>query len=385
MNDLRKPFQQLSGRFVDATSKRPRENNLWPPIVVTKREIDAEVERLASLAAPADGRRESLIVHPLAAGDTPGFAPGIQVKLSVLKPGEKTRAFRHNATEVNFCIGGTGHTVVAGRRIDFRRYDVWNHPSYATYWHANDGADLQVRLTYSNVPLLQHMEVYLPELDPAAEVEAVRESDADGGKEGVPRSPKERDDPRRRSPFGMFPIGEDGGMLMPYEILINPQAVASKPLHFPWETEARALDKLEALGSDYVGRRLYMMYNPMTGRMNGITPNFFATMTIRPPKIVDRPHRHVSAAINYYFSGRGYSIVAGNRYEWQAGDLMLSAPGWAVHNHASYDEYVYELTVQDQPLNIYMESLLWQEDLKHPAALLGSEVGFGTNRGKLAA
>jgi gentisate 1,2-dioxygenase len=56
-----------------------------------------------------------------------------------------------------------------------------------------------------------------------------------------------------------------------------------------------------------------------------------------------------------------------------------------VHNHASYDEYVYELTVQDQPLNIYMESLLWQEDLKHPAALLGSEVGFGTNRGKLAA
>jgi gentisate 1,2-dioxygenase len=291
----------------------------------------------------------------------------------VLKPGERTQAFRHNATEVNFCIGGSGHTLVAGRRIDFRRYDVWNHPSYATYSHANDGADLQVRLTYSNVPLLQHLEVYLPELEPPAEGDAAPEAD------------EKRDDPRRRSPFGMFPIGEDGGMLMPYEILINPEAVASKPLHFPWETVKRELDKLEALGKDYIGRRLYMMYNPMTGRTNGITPSFFATMTIRPPKIVDRPHRHVSAAINYYFGGRGYSIVAGNRYEWQAGDLMLSAPGWAVHNHASYDEYVYELTVQDQPLNIYMESLLWQEDLKHPAALLGSEVGFGTNRGKIAA
>jgi gentisate 1,2-dioxygenase len=291
----------------------------------------------------------------------------------VLKPGERTQAFRHNATEVNFCIGGSGHTLVAGRRIDFRRYDVWNHPSYATYSHANDGADLQVRLTYSNVPLLQHLEVYLPELEPPAEGDAAPEAD------------EKRDDPRRRSPFGMFPIGEDGGMLMPYEILINPEAVASKPLHFPWETVKRELDKLEALGKDYIGRRLYMMYNPMTGRTNGITPSFFATMTIRPPKIVDRPHRHVSAAINYYFGGRGYSIVAGNRYEWQAGDLMLSAPGWAVHNHASYDEYVYELTVQDQPLNIYMESLLWQEDLKHPAALLGSAVGFGTNRGKLAA
>jgi gentisate 1,2-dioxygenase len=173
-------------------------------------------------------------------------------------------------------------------------------------------------------------------------------------------------------------------MLMPYETLINPKTVDSRALHFSWTDVKRELDKLEALGDDYIGRRLYMMYNPITGRTNGITPNFFATITIRPPKIVDRPHRHTSAAINYYFKGTGYSAVAGNRYEWKAGDLMLSAPGWAVHNHASYDDSVYELTVQDQPLNIYMESLLWQEDLKRPAALLGSENGFETNRQKAA-
>ena len=101
---------------------------------------------------------------------------------------------------------------------------------------------------------------------------------------------------------------------------------------------------------------------------------------VRAPKIIDRPHRHVSAAINYYFSGSGYSSVCGNRYEWKAGDLMLSAPGWAVHNHASYDDYVYELTVQDQPLNLAMESLLWQENMKNPAVVLGIEPGFATNR-----
>ena len=92
-------------------------------------------------------------------------------------------------------------------------------------------------------------------------------------------------------------------------------------------------------------------------------------MTIRPPSIVDRPHRHVSSAINYYFHGSGYSRVEGKRYEWAAGDLMVSAPGWAVHNHASNDESsVYELTIQDQPLNIYMESLLWQESLRSTRA-----------------
>ena len=123
-----------------------------------------------------------------------------------------------------------------------------------------------------------------------------------------------------------------------------------------------------------------MMYNPMTGRTNGCTPSFFATMTMRPPKIVDRPHRHTSAAINYYFHGSGRSTVEGEVTEWKAGDLMLSAPGWAVHNHASYDEVVYELTVQDQPLHLATESLLWQEDLKLAPSLLGANVGFGTNR-----
>jgi gentisate 1,2-dioxygenase len=368
MSEYHRDFARVNGNFVDCGGLPPGSTNTqWAPIVVTKEEIDAEVERLASSALPPSGRRESLIVHPSAREFAPGMAPGIQVRLSVLKPGERTEPFRHNATEVNFCIRGQGVCEVGGQRIAFRQYDVWNHPSYSHYWHHNDGKDLQVRLTYSNVPLLQFMDVY------------VTDTAAPG--ETRPAAAREvHDDPRRRNPFGMFPITDDGGLLMPYETLINPTAVESRALHFAWDKVKPQLDKLEALGKEYIGRRLYMYYNPATGRFNGITPNFFATMTIRPPKIIDRPHRHVSAAINYYFSGSGYSSVAGNRYEWKAGDLMLSAPGWAVHNHASYDDYVYELTVQDQPLNIYMESLLWQEDLHHPAAVLGKQEGFITNR-----
>ena len=371
MSELRMNFDSAKARFIDRTGAPPETNQFWAPVVITREEIEAEVKRLASQPAPADRCRQSLIVHPLAPDAAPGLAPGIRVTLSVLKPGERTRPFRHNATEVNFCIAGSGHTVVAGKRIGFRQYDVWNHPSYTTYYHVNDGDTLQARLTYSNTPLLQHMQVYIVDDDPPAEAAAEEK-------------PEHHDDPRRKSPFGLFDLG-DGAMMMPYEKLINPPVVESRALHWPWEKVKKELDKLEALGKDYLGRRLYMMYNPATGRTHGCTPNFFATMTIRPPKIVDRPHRHVSAAINYYFAGRGYSIVAGNRYEWKAGDLMLSAPGWAVHNHASYDDYVYELTVQDQPLTIYMESLLWQEDLKKPVALLGAQPGFDTNRGKVAA
>ncbi len=33
--------------------------------------------------------------------------------------------------------------------------------------------------------------------------------------------------------------------------------------------------------------------------------------------------------------------------------------------------------VQDQPLHLFMQSLIWQEDLELPAAFLGFTVGFG--------
>lgn len=72
-------------------------------------------------------------------------------------------------------------------------------------------------------------------------------------------------------------------------------------------------------------------------------------------------------------------MVKGKRYAWKAGDLMLSEPDWSVH-HASFDEPVHEPTIQDQPLNIAMGSLLWQESLKEPPALFGAEEGFQTSR-----
>jgi len=359
------PFHDITGTSNDA------EIDFWAPLIISKEEIDAEIARLAALDAPANGRRESLVVHPRSEEPGLGLAPGIRVTLSVLKPGESTRPIRHNSTQINFCIEGSGYSVVDGRRIDFERYDVWNHAAYSTYRHVNDSEELQVRLTYSNSALLEKLRVHLvdefPPEEPAAPSQPVSVDENDA----------------TISPFGTFPLGSDGSALMPYETLINPPSVESRSHHWSWTDVKHHLDELAALGDRYRGRRLYLLYNPATGRTNGTTPSFFATITIRPPGIVDRPHRHVSAAINYYFHGTGRSVVNGQKYEWKAGDLMLSAPGWAVHHHASDDgDHVYELTVQDQPLHIAIESLLWQEDLKAPPRLLGRESGFSTNRTK---
>lgn len=354
--------------FVDGSGALPDRETPWEPVVIPKEDIDREIERLAMLPRPVNGRRRSYIVHP-SNRKSRGLGPGIEVVLEVLLPGEETATFRQNSTQVNFVIRGSGESEIGGIRRPTALHDVWNTPSMKIYRHRNPGVDLYVRLTYSNGALLEMMNVHVIEENPRPVLKTVKEETASSAVEG-----------NRTNPFGTFPLNNEGAWMMPYERLINPSSVESPALYWAWKEVKEHLDKLEALGKDYVGRRLYLLYNPMTGRTNGTTPNFFATMTLRPPKIVDRPHRHSSAAVNYYFSGSGRSTVEGKVYEWKAGDLMLSAPGWAVHNHASFDEPVYELTIQDQPLNIAMESLLWQENLKEPPALLGTEEGFGTNR-----
>ena len=122
---MSKVMQTDGARFVDpAKARRDQTAEQWPAILIPKEQIDAEVARLADLPAPENGRRESLIVHPRSTEPGLGLAPGIRVTLCVLKPGERTRPFRHNATEVNFCIRGGGTTLVGDRRVGFKQYEI---------------------------------------------------------------------------------------------------------------------------------------------------------------------------------------------------------------------------------------------------------------------
>ena len=120
-----------------------------------------------------------------------------------------------------------------------------------------------------------------------------------------------------------------------------------------------------------------MPSDPVT-RTNGTTTTLFASMCIRPADIVDPPHRHTAAAVNYFMEGRGGA-------RWAAATSSGRAATWSSSHHhgrsttTSGDQPVYQLAVQDNPLHLAMGSLMWQEDLGD-RPLLGGEPGFTTNR-----
>lgn len=362
---------ELKAHFEEIGSKPAKDMNFWPAIVIPKEDIDREIERLSDMVRPANGRRISSIVHPYATGPVLGLAPGIDVTINVLLPGEETVPIRQNSNHIAMCIEGSGEAIIGADTIAFNRFDVWNTPSMMLYRFRNSSDMRCVFLSYSNAPLLERLEVHFVEEDPPI---LPPPTGADDKMAAIKRAREFADN---------FEIGDSGARLMGYEYLIDIDVVPSRPLIWQWETVSSHLDRVANLGKDYRGRRLYLLYNPATERRNGTSHSFFATIARYPGGTVDMPHRHSSAAINYYFEGLGKSTVEGQKFEWKAGDLMLSAPGWAVHNHGSRGDGFHALTIQDHPLHIAMESLIWQETLKDPVLKLGAEQGAQTNIGEL--
>lgn len=337
----------------------------WSPLMISAADIESGFAQLEDGMQDDHGRRELLVVHPQAPERVRGLAPATQVSLGVLLPGESSVPFRDNTTGLTMCLAGSGRVQLGQRTMIVEQQDVWTKPSMRLQTLINDGTTPFRYLRYSNAALLESISAYYEDFGNSARVE---------------NDPSSISGRRAKDLAPAIPLGDDGGQLLPYEHIIDPDPNIDSPLLFRWADVSQHLSGVLGLKTGYTGRPLLCLYNPSTGRLNGTTPSFFATITAVGGEFAGGTHRHMSSAINYHFAGSGYSIVEGQRFDWSAGDLMLSAPGWAAHGHTISGEGARILTVQDHPLHISTGSLVWQEDIGAGEVLaLGTQVGFETN------
>lgn len=69
-------------------------------------------------------------------------------------------------------------------------------------------------------------------------------------------------------------------------------------------------------------------------------------------------HGHMNEAVFYILKGRGYEIHDGEKYEWEAGDIVI-VPNGAVHCHFNADlvESAQALVVNPKPIFLAMNLL----------------------------
>ncbi|MEU1997978.1 hypothetical protein ABZ511_26340 [Nocardia gamkensis] len=360
-----------TAHLLDSRHEPRYQREQWAPLMISAAEIEAAFGALEAGDPDDRGRREMLVVHPQAPQGVRGLAPATQVSLGVLLPGESTVPVRANTTGLSMCLAGNATIRIGARTMNVVTQDVWTKPSMNMEVLTNNGTNPFRYLRYTNAALLEAISSYYEDFGSAA------------GPAGTSASPGKR---RAKDFAPAIDLSGDGGQLLPYEHIIDPDPVIDTPLLFAWADVSQHLSGVLGLRTGYTGRPLYCLYNPSTGRLNGTTPSFFATITAIGGDFAGGTHRHMSSAINYHFAGNGYSIVEGQRFDWSAGDLMLSAPGWAAHAHTITGEGARILTVQDHPLHTSTGSLVWQEDIDNGEVLaLGTQTGFETNLAEYAA
>jgi gentisate 1,2-dioxygenase len=221
---------------------------------------------------------------------------------------------------------------------------------------------LLVALTYSNAPILEKLGMHYFEANP---VNRSRSTSNDG-----PTERQENDYNREKSVD--IQVLDAGARIRGYEFLTDIEVIPNPALHWPWEIVNEHLSSDPSDGK----RNLFLLYNPATERRMGTTHTMFASHARIPQRnAAPRGHRHSSSSINYHMEGNGHSVVNGQYFDWSAGDLLLAAPGWAEHAHGFGPKGAVVMTVQDHPLHIGMESLIWQEWMDGPLLSLGSETG----------
>ena len=137
----------------------------------------------------------------------------------------------------------------------------------------------------------------------------------------------------------------------------------SKPysplLKYEWGPTYEALQRYAkaTAGSPFDG--VMMDYvNPLTG--GPVMPTIGASMQLLRPGERTRAHRHTGSFVYQAAKGKGYSIVAGQRFDWESKDIFC-VPSWAVHEHgnASQSEDACLFAFNDLPvmraLGLYRE------------------------------
>jgi gentisate 1,2-dioxygenase len=105
---------------------------------------------------------------------------------------------------------------------------------------------------------------------------------------------------------------------------------------YEWEPTYESLLKYAAAtgGSPYDG--ILMNYvNPITG--GHVMQTIGASMQMLRPGEKSRSHRHTGSFVYQVAKGHGYSVIGGQRFEWQERDIFC-VPSWAWHEHGNASE-----------------------------------------------
>lgn len=304
---------------------------------LAEREV-ARRERRAQM--PSIIRRERLQFEPTRApGVFVGYivspnlnqeAPTHTVEILHLAPGARTIASREYES-LYHVLSGRGYSTIYDQRHDWGPHDSIHVPEGAWYQHVNEGSEPVNLLTARVTPLMEHL----------YSMARVYKGDSFSD---LP------DDYKPEHPFTKERVAVPyvGGMkwMSHMQMAVHEERADRHRRSLEGRKVLRA-DEAVIERSEHQGDWKVTLVDRFLGFENRILGMYIHQL---PPACHTETHKHGQATI-YVLSGRGYSIVDGERHDWQAGDL-INVPAGFWHQHFNLDEerVSQHLLISTQPL-----------------------------------
>jgi gentisate 1,2-dioxygenase len=261
-------------------------------------------------------------------GRIPATTNSMVAAYQMVLPGERAGAHRHSPGAIRLMLAGRGHTVVDGEPILMARGDLILTPGMTWHDHRNDGEEPMVWLDGLDAPFVRQMRAAFFENHPGS-----RFQEAD----------KVEGDSVRRYGSGLVPTA--GRRALPHSPLMR----------YRFETSHAALRELQGLVNDEHDGVKLEYTNPVSG--GHVLPTMACYLQLLTASSRTRPQRHTSSTILCPLSGRGYSMIGGERFDWEENDFFV-IPSWSWYEHVTEEEVVL-FSMSDrailEPFNLYRE------------------------------
>ena len=240
---------------------------------------------------------------------TPGIDRGtthtITAALQLLLPGENAPAHRHTPTAIRWVLKGAGaYTTVEGDKCYMEPGDLVLTPSWTWHDHNNEGTEPMIWLDGLDVPLVRYLRAnfYEPYPEDQQPVVGVAESE------------------RKFASGALRPAWE------------TPNAPYSPLWHYKWDKTWEALQRLAEVDASPFDDVAMEFSDPATG--GPVLRSMTCWAQLIRPGIRTQAHRQTSCAVYQVYKGEGYSVIDGQRFDWNEGDFFV-VPPWAWHEHAN--------------------------------------------------
>ena len=92
--------------------------------------------------------------------------PTISCYMQLLRPGEKTKAWRRVCRTNYHLVEGAGYSIVGDQRLDWEDKDVFTVPTWTFCEHVNSGGHPAFLFSFSDAPVMKALSLYRHEARP---------------------------------------------------------------------------------------------------------------------------------------------------------------------------------------------------------------------------